>query len=90
LFASGSATLPPSASDTLRGLAGRRGNGMIAVIGYGDAAASDPTAQSTALSLGLSRAQAIAAALTAAGVPATAIQLDAQASGRGGAARLVQ
>ncbi len=63
---------------------------MIAVTGYGDATSDDPAAQSAALTLGLSRARAMAAALTAAGVPATAVQVDAAAIGRGGTARRVQ
>jgi outer membrane protein OmpA-like peptidoglycan-associated protein len=86
----GSAALPVAAADTLKQLAGRRGNGMIAVTGYGDATSNDPDAQSAALTLGLSRAQAMAAVLTGAGVPATAVQVDAAAVGRGGTARLVQ
>ena len=86
----GSAALPTAGADTLKQLAARRGSGMIAVTGYGDAASNDPDAQSAALSLGLSRAQAMAAVLTAAGVPATAVQVDAAAVGRGGTARLVQ
>jgi outer membrane protein OmpA-like peptidoglycan-associated protein len=89
-FGNGSATLPPDAADTLKHLAARRGNGVIAVTGYGDAASSDPDAQSAALTLGLSRAQAIAGVLTSAGVPAAAVQMDAAAIGRGGTARLVQ
>ena len=56
---------------------------MIAVTGYGDAASDDPDAQSAALALGLSRAQAMAAVLSAAGVPASAVQVDAAAIGRG-------
>ncbi len=89
-FINGSAALPPSAADTLKQLAARRGNGIIAVTGYGDAASNDPDAQSAALTLGLSRAQAITAALTSAGVPRSAVQVDAEAIGRGGTARLVQ
>ena len=89
-FITGSAALPPSGADTLKQLAARRGSGIIAVTGYGDATSSDPEAQSGALALGLSRAQAMAAALTAAGVPASAVQVDATAVGRGGTARLVQ
>ena len=53
----------------LKAFAARRGNGAIAVTGYGDATSSDPDAQSAALSLGLSRAQAMANALTGDGVP---------------------
>ena len=89
-FVNGSAALTPTATDTLKQLASRRGTGMIAVTGYGDAASDSPDAQSAALALGLSRAQAMAAALTAAGVPASAVQVDAAAIGRGATARLVQ
>jgi outer membrane protein OmpA-like peptidoglycan-associated protein len=89
-FVNGSAELPSFAADTLKQLAGRRGNGVIAVTGYGDAASDDPDAQSAALALGLSRAKAMATALTRAGVPASAVQVDAEAIGRGGTARLVQ
>jgi outer membrane protein OmpA-like peptidoglycan-associated protein len=88
-FLSGSADLSPSAATTLKQLAARRGNGIIAVTGYGDAASNDPDAQSASLTLGLSRAQAIAAALTSAGVPPSAVRVDAEAIGRGGTARLV-
>jgi outer membrane protein OmpA-like peptidoglycan-associated protein len=89
-FLGGSATLSPSATDALKQLSARRGKGIIAVTGYGEAVSSDPDAQSKALTLGMTRAQAIATALTAAGVPASAVQVDAEAIGRGGTARLVQ
>jgi outer membrane protein OmpA-like peptidoglycan-associated protein len=89
-FVDGSADLPPTAASTLKDLAARRGNGLIAVTGYGDAASNDPDAQSAALALGLSRAKAMAAALAADGVPGSAVQIAAEALGRGGAARLVK
>jgi outer membrane protein OmpA-like peptidoglycan-associated protein len=89
-FLTGSSALPSSATDSLKQLASRRGSSIIAVTGYGDAASSDPDAQSAALTLGLSRAKAIAAALASAGVPPSAVQVDAAAIGRGGTARLVQ
>jgi outer membrane protein OmpA-like peptidoglycan-associated protein len=89
-FVNGSAELPATAATTLKALASRRGTGIIAVTGYGDASSNDPDAQSAALTLGLSRAQAMAAALTSAGVPRSAVQVDAEAIGRGGAARLVK
>ena len=89
-FLNGSAALPSTAADTLKQLAARRGSGVIAVTGYGDAAANDPDAQSKALTLGLSRAQAMAASLASAGVPSSAVQVTAEAIGRGGSARLVQ
>jgi outer membrane protein OmpA-like peptidoglycan-associated protein len=89
-FVTGSAELQTFAADALKQLAARRGNGMIAVTGYGDATSDDPAIQSAALTLGLSRAKAMAAALASAGVPASAVQVDAAAIGRGGAARLIQ
>jgi outer membrane protein OmpA-like peptidoglycan-associated protein len=89
-FVTGSTALPASAADSLKQLAAKRGSGIIAVTGGGDATANDPDAQSAALTLGLSRAQAMAAVLTSAGVPSSAVQVDAAASGRGGTARLVQ
>jgi outer membrane protein OmpA-like peptidoglycan-associated protein len=89
-FVSGSADLPTTAASTLKTLAAQRGNGIIAVTGYGDADSNNPDAQSAALKLGLSRAQAMAAALASAGVPRSAVQVDAEAIGRGGAARLVK
>jgi outer membrane protein OmpA-like peptidoglycan-associated protein len=90
VFANGISDLPPSAAASLRALAGRRGNALIAVTGYGDAADADPDAQAAALKLGLARAQTIASTLVADGVPASAVQIDAQAIGRGGTARLIQ
>jgi outer membrane protein OmpA-like peptidoglycan-associated protein len=89
-FLDGSAELPSFAAASLKQLAARRGKGIIAVTGYGDAASNAPDAQAAALTLGLSRAQAMAAALTSAGVPRSAVQVDATAIGRGGSARLVQ
>jgi outer membrane protein OmpA-like peptidoglycan-associated protein len=90
VFANGISAMPPSSSAPLHTLAGKRGNGLIAVTGYGDAADASPDAQAAALKLGLARAQAIASALVADGVPASAVQIDAQAMGRGGTARLVK
>jgi outer membrane protein OmpA-like peptidoglycan-associated protein len=89
-FADGSALLPASATAPLKQLAAKRGGATIAVVGYGEADAATPDAQSTALTLGLARAQAMAAVLTASGVPAGAVQIDAQAIGHGGSARLIQ
>ena len=89
-FVAGSATLPPGASDVLKGIAAQRGKAAIAVTGYGDATSSDPDAQSAALSLGLSRAQAVANVLTADGVPPGVVRVGAEAGGRGASVRLVQ
>jgi len=89
-FGPGSSVLPRTATPALRQLAAKRGTAAIAVTGFGDATSREPAAQSAALSLGLARAQAIANALIGAGVPANIIRVDAEASGRGGSARLVE
>ncbi len=89
-FAPGSAALSPEDTAAVRELAAKRGNATIAVTGYGDASGSDVTAQTTALSLGLSRAQAVANALTTAGVPASAVRVGAEAAGRGARVLLLQ
>lgn len=63
-------------------LAARRGAASIAAIGFA------PTRSAADLRLALLRATAIADVLTAAGVPGTAIRIEALASGHGGAALL--
>lgn len=88
-FARGSASLPPDAIGPLRTLAKGRGVGSIGVTGYGEAAGPDTAAQAAAVPLGFARARAIAAQLEAAGVPATAIRLDAEAIGNGAAVRVL-
>lgn len=89
-FAPRSAALPSDAASTLKPLLAKRGAASIVVTGHGEAASSDPSVQSAALTLGLARAKAVAAALTADGVPASAVQVGAQASGRGATVRLLQ
>jgi outer membrane protein OmpA-like peptidoglycan-associated protein len=89
-FVPGSATLPPGAAAVLKGVAAKRGQSVIAVTGYGDADSNDPGTQSAALSLGLSRAQAVANVLTGDGVPQAAVRVGAEAAGRGASVRLVQ
>jgi len=88
-FAPGSGALSPADRARLGLLAGRRDSAEVAVIGFGDAAASDISAQSAGLELGLARASAVADALVAAGVPEKAIRLEAEASGMGAVVRLV-
>ncbi len=88
-FAPQSAILPEAALAPLRDFAGKRGKRSIAITGRGDAASSNPDVQAAALALGLERARAIAAALTAAGTPPGAIRLAAEAAGRGAWLRLV-
>jgi outer membrane protein OmpA-like peptidoglycan-associated protein len=89
-FPPGSAALSPEDAASVKQFAGKRGNATIVVTGYGDAAGSDLAAQTTALSLGLSRAQAVANALTAAGVPLAALRVGAEAAGRGARMSLLQ
>ncbi|GEM_PF-879204 len=89
-FAAASSTVSPTAGEVIKAFAAKRGGGSIVVTGYGDAITSDPGAQTAALSLALSRAQAVANALTAAGVPQSAIQVGAEAAGRGVGMRMLQ
>ncbi len=89
-FERGSAVLPSVSRDALRSLAHKRQNAIVWVTGFGEAAAVGPAAQSAALTLAFARAQVMAAALTHAGVPGYFIRVAAEASGRGGAARLVE
>jgi outer membrane protein OmpA-like peptidoglycan-associated protein len=90
VFVEGSSSLSAPASDEVKAFAGKRGTGAVVVTGFGDAASSDPSSQSAALVLGLSRAQAVADALKQAGVPGNAIRVNAEASGRGASLRLLQ
>jgi outer membrane protein OmpA-like peptidoglycan-associated protein len=85
-----SAALNDAALADVRTLAAARGKHGIAVTGYGDAATSDPIDQSRALDLGLQRAQALAGALVAQGVPYAALRLNAEAAGRGASLRLLR
>jgi outer membrane protein OmpA-like peptidoglycan-associated protein len=90
VFVDGASSLSQPASEEVKAFAAKRGSGTVGVTGYGDSASSDPDAQSAALTLGLSRAQAIVEALKAAGVPGTAIRVSAEASGRGASLHLLQ
>jgi outer membrane protein OmpA-like peptidoglycan-associated protein len=89
-FPEGTTALTAPATDEVKAFAGKRGNGVIVVTGFGDAASSDPAAQSAAITLGLTRAQAVADALKQAGVPGNAIRVSAEASGRGASLLLLQ
>ena len=88
-FAAGASALAPDGSAVLHAAAVKRGKAGIVVTGFGEASSSDPAIQANALTLALLRAQAIARALAAEGVPAAAVVTDAQAEGRGAAVRLV-
>ena len=88
VFTPGSSTLPPSATLNLRRFALAHKGVPLNVTGQGDAVLLSPDAQARALDLALHRAQAIAASLAQAGVPAVNLRLHAQASGPGGFASL--
>lgn len=90
VFVAGSTDLLQPAKDAIAAFAKTRGDKVISVTGYGDAAGDDPNAQLQAVNLGLARAQAVAAALRADGVPADAIRVNAEPSGRGASLRLLQ
>ena len=92
-FAPTAATLAPDGAAAVHATAVQWSNAGaksgIVIIGYGDAASSDPAIQANALTLALLRARAIAKALVAEGLPAGAMVTDAQSEGRGAAVRLV-
>jgi outer membrane protein OmpA-like peptidoglycan-associated protein len=89
-FPQNSAALNDPALAEIKALAAERGDRGIAITGYGGATSSDPVVQSDAVSLGLSRAQALATALVAQGVPYAMLRLNAEAAGRGASLRLLQ
>ena len=81
--------LRPESDSALRQLAARRSGGFVALLGGGDAASALPDAQAAALPLAWKRARAMADVLVAAGVPTSAMRVDAAALARGGIARLI-
>jgi len=85
-FAPGSAILGRDAVTAIQAAARSRGNGMMLAGGFGEQGAGP---QPAALTLAIERAEAIADALTAAGVPADKVRLWAGAAGSGGFAQLV-
>jgi outer membrane protein OmpA-like peptidoglycan-associated protein len=89
-FSPNSAALNDPALAEVKALAAARGDRGISVTGYGGATSSDPAVQFDALRLGLSRAQALATALVAQGVPYAMLRLNAEAAGRGASLRLLQ
>jgi outer membrane protein OmpA-like peptidoglycan-associated protein len=89
-FPQNSAQLDDPALAEVKLLAAARGDGGIAITGFGGATSSDAVVQSDGLRLGLSRAQALATALVAQGVPNAMLRLNAEAAGRGATLRLLQ
>lgn len=88
-FVQNSAVLRPESDAALRQLAARRFGGVVALLGGGDAPSALPDAQAAALPLAWKRARAMADVLVAAGVPVSAMRIDAAALARGGIARLI-
>ncbi len=82
-FTPGSSTLPPSANLTLRRFALAHHSAAVAVVGRGDGEAHDVDGKVRALELALKRANAIANALNAAGLPPGKVTLRAEAAGTG-------
>jgi outer membrane protein OmpA-like peptidoglycan-associated protein len=82
-FAPGSDKLPPSQTQTLQDLVGRRKNHTILVTGQGEADSDTPDGQETAIDLALHRAKSIADALSGMHVPQSAMRLAARPFGRG-------
>jgi outer membrane protein OmpA-like peptidoglycan-associated protein len=89
-FARRSTVLDDASLTNVKAIAAARGDRGIAITGYGDASSSDALGQAAALDLGLKRAQALATALVARGVPYASLRLNAEAAGRGATLRLLQ
>jgi len=89
-FDHGSAALNDAALAEVKLLAQTRNGHGIAITGFGDVTTSAATGQGDALALGLARAQVLATALVAQGVPFARLRLSAEASGRGANLRLLE
>jgi outer membrane protein OmpA-like peptidoglycan-associated protein len=87
-FPPGSSALPVESLASLKLLSRQRGAATITVTGYGDATSTDAAAQASAVPLALARARAVAGNLLSSGVPSSSIHINAEAQGRGAAARL--
>ena len=87
-FTPGSDELPPSAPLNLRRFALAHKGVALTVTGHGGVVLPTPDSQSRALDLALRRAQAIAASLATAGIPAANLHVRAEAAGQGGTASL--
>ncbi len=78
-FGPGSALLPYSQANMIQGVVAERGAGRFRVCGFGEGS----------MTLALARAQRLADALTADGVPGQDIEINAFAAGSGGFVQLV-
>ena len=88
-FGRGSAALGTQALTEIKSTAAVRGDHGIAVTGRGETATADPSVQTAALELALARAQAIATAFVAEGVPRSVLRINTESAGRGAAIRLL-
>lgn len=88
VFTAGATELPGGADDALKTFVARH-RAQLMVVSAGGDGGDGPDAQAAALPLALARARTIAAALMAAGVPASMIGIDASAGGHTGAVRIV-
>jgi outer membrane protein OmpA-like peptidoglycan-associated protein len=89
-FDRGSAKLLDQGLAEVKALAASRGDRGIEITGYGDATSSGAAEQIDALTLALARAQALATALVAEGVPFARLRLDTESAGRGASLRLLE
>ena len=89
-FQPGSAILPEGAAASLRQLAATRAGRDIRVVGHGESPGQDAASQAAVLPLAFARARSMAAALSQAGVPAASLRVTAEATGRGGVARIAE
>ncbi len=89
LFATGSAVLDPSQTETLNDAVAHRAGGQIFVEGHGETLSDAPSGQEAALGLALERAQAVATKLEKMGVPQNALVLSVTAFGRGASVKAV-
>lgn len=88
-FRTGQAGLTQAATIALRALVAARAGHAIRIIARGEATAYDPATQTRALRLAIERAQAIADVLRRGGLPPSAMRIEAEPFGRGGAAILI-
>ncbi len=87
LFPPGASELPDSQNAALKDVVEGRGKKIIDVVGHGDEQSDSPEGQEAALSLGLARARAVAAALEKLHVPEGSIRVSAASIGRGATVR---
>jgi outer membrane protein OmpA-like peptidoglycan-associated protein len=88
-FAQGSDQLSPSQLQSVKDIASHRKTRSLLITGLGEAESDSPVGQEAAIDLGLKRARTIARAFADLHVPQGAMQIAAQAFGRGAVVRLL-